>query len=74
MAMQQPSLFLKSCPKCGGDLCSTRDIHGHYISCLQCGFLKDIDDATLAARQKRAINTELPAQPRIARKVARKAV
>ena len=28
--------WLKHCPKCGGDLFESADIHGDYISCLQC--------------------------------------
>lgn len=33
--------LLKSCPRCGGDLFIDRDIYGHYISCLQCGYMLD---------------------------------
>jgi DNA-directed RNA polymerase subunit M/transcription elongation factor TFIIS len=31
-------LWFKSCPKCGGDLYSDRDIMGYYRQCLQCGY------------------------------------
>jgi DNA-directed RNA polymerase subunit M/transcription elongation factor TFIIS len=31
-------LWLKSCPKCGGDLYSDRDVMGYYRQCLQCGY------------------------------------
>jgi len=31
-------LWIKSCPKCGGDLYSDRDIMGYYRQCLQCGY------------------------------------
>lgn len=32
-------LWLKSCPRCyRGDLCEEADIHGRYVSCLQCGY------------------------------------
>lgn len=31
-------LWLKSCPKCGGDLFSDRDVMGYYRQCLQCGY------------------------------------
>lgn len=30
-------LYLKACPKCGGDLYDANDIYGPYIACLQCG-------------------------------------
>lgn len=37
----------KMCPKCRGDLCVTSDSFGKYVSCFQCGYLKDIPaDAT----------------------------
>lgn len=29
--------WLKSCPKCDGDLYGDRDQYGPYISCVQCG-------------------------------------
>jgi len=35
-------MFLKSCPKCRGDLLLDKDVHGRYVTCLQCGFAKDI--------------------------------
>lgn len=31
------SLQLKSCPRCGGDICRTRDTFGVYHQCAQCG-------------------------------------
>ena len=34
----------KFCPKCHGDLYLTEDIFGKYVSCLQCGFLKDLPE------------------------------
>lgn len=30
-------LWLKSCPKCRGDLYGDRDHYGWYVTCLQCG-------------------------------------
>ena len=29
--------WLKSCPKCGGNLYEDRDQYGAFISCVQCG-------------------------------------
>ena len=29
--------WLKSCPRCRGDLFQNRDHYGWYVSCLQCG-------------------------------------
>ena len=36
-------IYFKSCPKCHGDLTTGRDAYGGFISCLQCGFLRDIE-------------------------------
>ena len=44
MKPEDLGLFLKGCPRCGGDIAVTRDLHGRYFSCLQCGLLKDIED------------------------------
>ncbi len=41
-------LWLKGCPRCGGDLHENQDVYGYYISCLQCGYyLKDAQAAIL---------------------------
>lgn len=32
----------KGCPRCGGDLILAEDMFGKYLSCLQCGFLRDM--------------------------------
>ena len=32
----------KGCPKCHGDLYLSKDMYGKYLTCLQCGFLKDL--------------------------------
>ena len=44
-------MYLRECPKCNGDLNAEEDIHGKYVSCMQCGYLKDVsseDSNTLA--------------------------
>lgn len=35
-------LQLKSCPRCQGDVHKTGDWFGEYMTCLQCGWSKDI--------------------------------
>ena len=41
-------MWLKSCPKCQGDLSASEDAFGSYISCLQCGnHLSDAQDLRL---------------------------
>ena len=37
-------MYLKECPKCHGDLNTGEDIHGRYVSCLQCGYLRDLPE------------------------------
>ena len=34
--------FLKQCPRCTGDLATDSDQYGEFVSCLQCGYSKDI--------------------------------
>ena len=36
-------LYLKSCPRCKGDMNSNRDMYGEYRECLQCGNMIDIE-------------------------------
>lgn len=45
------SLYLKSCPRCSGDLLDTRDIDGDYLRCLQCGFSRELDPPKLVDRR-----------------------
>ena len=35
-------IHFKECPKCHGDLFTREDIHGRYVSCFQCGYLRDL--------------------------------
>ena len=38
--------WLKSCPRCHGDLYENSDIYGGYIDCFQCGhYLTAIEEA-----------------------------
>lgn len=41
-ARHRRSIYLKQCPRCGGDLGVKGDQYGDYISCLQCGYSADI--------------------------------
>ena len=34
--------WLKRCPRCSGDLYSDHDQYGAYVSCLQCGLVRDV--------------------------------
>ena len=40
--------WLKSCPRCHGDICRERDQYGWYVFCLQCGhYLSEVEEAIL---------------------------
>ena len=47
-------IYLKQCPKCGGDLYDRKDIYGKYISCMQCGLHIDLEvnETLLRAQQE----------------------
>ena len=36
--------WFKRCPRCSGDLFEETDHFGIFVTCLQCGFSKDIHD------------------------------
>ena len=31
-------IFLKSCPRCKGDMITSSDMYGKFMECLQCGY------------------------------------
>ena len=61
-------MYSKKCPKCHGDLIAGEDIHGRYVSCIQCGFLKDdtpgelIEDTHPLAGKTYVIDAPKPAK------------
>lgn len=39
-------IWFKACPRCQmGDITSGQDRYGRYVLCLQCGYLKDLEDS-----------------------------
>ncbi|MDP7090432.1 MAG: hypothetical protein QF590_03940 [Dehalococcoidia bacterium] len=42
-------LYLKSCPRCTGDINADSDAHGAFLKCLHYGFSKDLSPE-MAAR------------------------
>ena len=42
----------KLCPRCRGDLYLGEDIFGIYYSCLQCGYLRDVEQPKRASGLK----------------------
>ena len=41
----------KGCPKCHGDLYLNKDMYGKYISCLQCGYMKDLPPESMELKE-----------------------
>ena len=39
-------IWFKGCPRCTGDLFHERDQYGHFVTCVQCGFSKDVPRST----------------------------
>ena len=37
-------MYFKKCPKCHGDLFDGEDLHGRYVSCIQCGYMRDLPE------------------------------
>lgn len=41
-------MWLKSCPRCNGDLYENKDPYGRYVSCVQCGYyLSEVEEVVL---------------------------
>lgn len=36
--------WFKKCPRCSGDLVHENDRYGDFVTCMQCGFTKDMSD------------------------------
>ena len=49
-------MWLKSCPRCRGDLILDSDYYGHFVSCVQCG-------ASLDKSQQDGLQQQLFAEP-----------
>ena len=58
-------LYLKSCPRCAGDVNGDSDSHGLYLKCLQCGFNKDLSPEMAAKLLARTmVNTDVSHEDR----------
>ena len=67
-------MYFKGCPKCDGDLYAGEDIHGQYVSCIQCGYLRDEtpvdsmespgEDTHLLTGKTYVIDVSIPAKKR----------
>ena len=59
-------MYLMECQKCHGDLNAGEDIHGKYVSCMQCGYQKDVpsEDSYPLARKTFVIDAPKAAKKR----------
>ena len=48
----------KVCPRCRGDLFLGEDVFGKYLSCLQCGYLKDVEEPKLESNDLQYADAE----------------
>lgn len=42
--MQPRTILLKACPRCEGALVEYSDQYGPYRQCLQCGYMRDLEE------------------------------
>ena len=48
-------IYFGACPKCHGDVMLNRDGFGSFLSCLQCGLMRDVESKpAVAAKPKPA--------------------
>jgi DNA-directed RNA polymerase subunit M/transcription elongation factor TFIIS len=53
----------KECPRCQGDLYITEDGFGRYLSCLQCGYLRDLAQPLLDSQLDSQMKSRLDSAP-----------
>jgi len=56
-------LRLADCPKCKGFLMLEKDIHGSYHQCLQCSYIRDLQDVDQPGERKALHEAESEASP-----------
>jgi hypothetical protein len=39
--------WLKTCPRCHGDLREESDVYGKYVACVQCGYILPAEEEEL---------------------------
>ena len=50
--LDRKMVLLKACPRCHGDIVVHIDVFGRYMSCLQCGFQRDVEEKYRQVRNK----------------------
>jgi DNA-directed RNA polymerase subunit M/transcription elongation factor TFIIS len=62
------TIWFKACPRCKqGLVVFEKDIYGQHIQCLQCGYMKDVDDENDALAVLAGIERPLDTLPERAR-------
>lgn len=51
-------MLLRACPRCQGGLSLDSDIYGRYVSCLQCGFVRDVTEIEAQGKAKLDLGKE----------------
>lgn len=64
-------MWLKSCPRCLGDLILESDLHGPFVSCIQCGTIlsRSQEHALLGLSRIEPSATRTEALRRVAKRV-----
>jgi len=55
--------WFRGCPRCSGDLYQDWDCYGRFITCVQCGFTRDIPVGAVGRPTLTAEPVPLPAVP-----------
>ena len=64
-------LYLRSCPKCHGDVYDDGDHYGRYLACMQCGhYLTAAEEVAVRMRQPVQTVEVKRAEVRVGEKVA----
>jgi len=45
-------IFFKGCPRCHGDIVEKDDLFGWYLSCIQCGCQREVEEKYRQVRNK----------------------
>ena len=56
-------IYFKECPKCHGDLVAGGDVHGKYVSCIQCGYMRDLPDQKAKPHFRETFVIDAPKTP-----------
>ena len=66
-------MYFKQCPKCHGDLYLREDLHGQYVSCIQCGYLRDLPKKVAQPSVRETFVIDAPKTVKKSRKKVRQA-